>query len=82
MTVTETETETEPKDRVIPETVIPDCHSRSRLRLRLCLKFMILQPFKEYILSGGPPHNHHHINCKLKLRQLKLKMRFTIKNQS
>ena len=56
---------------------------------------MILQltPFKKYILShiawasgtvrvAAPLRNHHHINCKLKLRQLKLKMRFTIKNQS
>ena len=53
MTGTETETETEPRDRVVPQTVIRDCHSRFRLRLRLCLKFMVLQltPFVEYILS-------------------------------
>ena len=29
----------------------------------------------------GPPPNHHHINCKLKLRQLKLKMAFEIYNK-
>ena len=29
----------------------------------------------------GPPLNHHHINCKLKLRQLKLKMGFRIYNK-
>ena len=49
MPQTKTETETEPNDRVIPETVTWDCNPRSRLRLRLCLKFMILQltPFVE-----------------------------------
>ena len=43
MTRTETETETELEDQVIPETVIRDCHSRSKLRLRLFIKFMVLQ---------------------------------------
>ena len=66
MTGTKTEIETEPEDRVILEAVIPDCHSRSRLRFRLCLKRMVLQlmPFKKYIFSqrGSPPANHHHIN--------------------